>query len=88
MRKKPKLPDYDDGRTIAPMNVDGMPWFVNETDTPPASSENGEQEPLQLTKRETGLLVGGVLLAVLVVGGIFLLGYFLFILFCTNVWFA
>ncbi len=88
MRKKPKLPDYDDGRTVAPMNVDGMPWFVNETDIPPTPNENGDREPVKLTRREMGLMIGGVLLAVLAVGGIFLLVYFLFILFCTNVWFA
>ena len=88
MRKKPKLPDYDDGRTIAPMNVDGMPWFVNETDAQKTPSENGDPQPLKLTRREMGLMVGGVVLAVLAVGGIFLVGYFLFILFCTNVWFA
>ena len=25
-RKKRELPDWDDGRTIADMNVEGMPW--------------------------------------------------------------
>ncbi len=86
MKKKPTLPDYDDGRTIAPMNVEGMPWFVNETDT--SESPNSDQQPLQLTRREMGMLLGGVVLAVLAVGAVFLVGYFLFILFCTNVWFA
>ena len=27
-RRKKKQYDEDDGRVIAPMNVDGMPWYV------------------------------------------------------------
>ncbi len=41
MKRKTKTPDYDDGRTIAEMNVEGMPWYnptkdkkVNEEDKP------------------------------------------------------
>ena len=26
-KKKPEQPEWDDGRTIANMNVDGMPWY-------------------------------------------------------------
>ena len=26
-KKKPELPEWDDGRTVADMNVDGMPWY-------------------------------------------------------------
>ena len=26
-RKKPELPEGDDGRTIVDMNVEGMPWY-------------------------------------------------------------
>ena len=40
-RRKKELPDYDDGRTIADMNVEGMPWYrpaskkeVKESDKP------------------------------------------------------
>lgn len=31
-RKKKDLPDYDDGRTIANMNVDGLPWYQPNLD--------------------------------------------------------
>ena len=26
-KKKPEQPEWDDGRTIANMNVEGMPWY-------------------------------------------------------------
>ncbi len=29
-KSKPRLPEGDDGRTIASMNVEGMPWFSPE----------------------------------------------------------
>ena len=39
--KKKQLPEWDDGRTVADMNVEGMPWYrpdrgkkVNEEDKP------------------------------------------------------
>lgn len=89
MKKNRKQKDFeDDGRVIAPMNVEGMPWFVNQDDRLKQSPPSDENEPLQLTRKETFSLIGGVLLAVLLVGGVFLVGYFLFILFSTNVWFA
>ena len=27
-KQKPRFEDYDDGQTIANMNVEGMPWYV------------------------------------------------------------
>ena len=29
--KKPASPDEDDGRVIAKMNVEGMPWYVEKS---------------------------------------------------------
>lgn len=89
MKKDRKQKDFeDDGRVVAPMNVEGMPWFVNQDDRLKQSPQEGENEPIKLTRKETFSLIGGVMLAVLLVGGVFLLGYFLFILFSTNVWLA
>lgn len=31
-RKKKELPEYDDGRVIADMNVEGMPWYRPDAD--------------------------------------------------------
>ena len=34
MAKKKKRADWDDGRTIANMNIDGMPWYRPGPDLP------------------------------------------------------
>ena len=85
MSKKDK--DYeDDGRVIADMNVDGMPWYSGgKPDTPDA--EKNAEELRKLGKRETLHLVLGVLGAALTVTAVFAIGYLLFILFCRYVWF-
>ena len=70
----------DDGRTIADMNVDGMPWYE------PKRQDNAEK--IELTSSEQRALIGSALKAALLVAAIFGLVYFLFILFCTHVWFA
>ena len=84
----------DDGRVIANMNVDGMPW-----NTGFAGRENGAEklsdeeveynraEMAKLTKKQTFYMVLGVLGAALAVAAIFALGYLLFILFAQFVWF-
>ena len=84
------LPDGDDGRTIADMNVEGMPWY-----TPPAPEERAgtghgapqtawESEPLSREERRHYIL--GAVLAALAVAAVFGLAYFLFLWFCTGVW--
>ena len=70
----------DDGHIIANMNVDGMPWYE------PKREKN--EEKLELTKEEQRYLISGALKAALLVAGIFILVFFLFILFCTNIWFT
>ncbi|MBQ7445523.1 MAG: hypothetical protein IJS71_06275 [Clostridia bacterium] len=73
----------DDGRVIADMNVDGMPWYV-----PNKPNAEGEAEDLKkLSKKETLFLILGVAGAALLVAAIFGLGYFFFILFADKVWF-
>ena len=49
-KKKEKRDDWDDGRTIASMNVDGMPWYdprESETQRPdrPVIGEDGQEIP-------------------------------------------
>lgn len=79
-----KSHDDDDGRVIAPMNVEGMPWYQ---DKPAFSSEEEGPKPPPPTKRETFQLLANAMLAGLLVGGIFVVALFLFILFCVTVWF-
>lgn len=90
--KKKKVYDDDDGRVFANMNVEGMPWYTPPAAVQPqsekdAGAERQEQEPIRLSKKEGRALLGGVLKASLLVLLIFVVGFLLFILFCTKVWF-
>ncbi len=85
MARKKKQYDDDDGRVIANMNVEGMPWFLSDAlkNRKPSSSD----ELNDLTKEESRELVKGAVKAGLLIAGIFVLAAFLFILFCIYVWF-
>lgn len=102
MGKKKKYDD-DDGRVIANMNVDGMPWnrdysmWFGGAFKPryrkkiEAEMKNNSQafdsEELKMTKRETRVLILNAVVAVLLIGIVFAAAAFLFILFCLYVWF-
>ena len=95
--------DDDDGRVIADMNVEGMPWnngysgynrwvggFINKKYKKDLNQEmpdvqQGPEE--EMTRKETFVVVFNAVLATLLIAGVFLLVIFLFLLFCTNVWF-
>ena len=84
----------DDGRVIANMNVDGMPWHggFSRRDTGEESPsdeqvEHNRAEMSKLSKKQTLYMVLGVLGAALAVAAVFILIYFLLILFCRFVWF-
>ena len=83
-KKDKKTYDDDDGRVVAPMNVDGMPWYRKGKPLDTESHDSGSKQP-PLTKREAlGLILNGALAGLtiaLILGG---LGA-LFILFLTNV---
>lgn len=96
-RKKKQYPD-DDGRTIANMNVDGMPWYKGDLDGEPTFGQNPMQggglaesgknnEKITLSKKEGRAMMRGVLLAAFLVGAVFFGALALFILFCIYVWF-
>lgn len=82
--KKEKIEYIDDGRVIANMNVEGMPWYQP---TKPVKNSNSESDFTDLSRKEKFAMLKGILSAALLVGFIFILGYFLFIVFCINVWF-
>ena len=73
MPKKRKQYDDDDGRTVADMNVEGLPWYVQKREKTPAGETPEELDPAQ--KR-----------AALLIAGIFIVGALLFILFCLYIW--
>ncbi len=84
MHKKRFDPE-DDGRVIAPMNVEGMPWYAPRSEASAAKSESSAP-PERLSRSETRAAVWGMVKAMLLIGGIFILVYLAFILFCTQVW--
>ncbi len=102
MARERKKYDDDDGRVIANMDIEGMPWnngynrwfggiykkkYRRDIEKQMAEQQQGAPEDLKLTKKETRMLVLNALAAVLLIGAVFALAGFLFILFCTKVWF-
>lgn len=84
MARKKKQYDDDDGRVIANMNVDGMPWFLSDALKNRSETNNDMGD---LTREESRELVKGAVKAGLLIAGIFVLSALLFILFCIYVWF-
>ena len=86
----------DDGRVIASMNVEGMPWYAPKrpayqedvsVDAQGAPTETSPlTQPVKMTRRESIAFASGVIKAVLLMIVVFMGGLFLFILFCTNIW--
>lgn len=86
MSRKKRFED-DDGRVVARMNVEGMPWYTERHETGPEHQEtSGKPEPL--TKEESRAFAWGAVKAALLVTAVFSAGAVLFILFCTNIWFT
>lgn len=89
MAKGRKTYDDDDGRVIANMNIDGMPWYAEE------AKKKRERQKLpdsasdfsDFTGKETWEIIKGATKAGLLIAGIFILGMLVFILFCLFVWF-
>lgn len=83
----------DDGRTIANMDVDGMPW--HERGVQFANRQAREQERIQkqkmygerITAREARRYTMYALLAALAVVGVFAAIWGILLLFMTQVWF-
>ena len=89
-KKKPELPEWDDGRTIAPMNVEGMPWYRPErkTENPePEKNAGPSNRGEAMTREESRFYTWGALKAAFLVVGVMCGGIVLFVLFCQFVWF-
>ncbi len=96
-KKRAILADFeDDGRTIAEMDIPGMPW--HDAVHAPArfgrrrgrmnseiASQASEMPPL--SRRETWGIIANAVLAGLTIAGIFIAAMVLFVLFCIYVWF-
>ena len=82
MKKQENAYAPDDGRVIASMNVEGMPWYA-----PSNLSINSGGASSTLSKREARYAIWGALRAALTVVSVLSAGMILFVLFCTQVWF-
>ena len=79
--RRDELPE-DDGRTIANMNVEGMPWY---TPPDPNAQVKGENR-LEMTREERGAYIWAAVRAGLLILLVFAVVFFLFLLFCTKIW--
>ena len=86
-RKKPDLPEGDDGRTIADMNVEGMPWYTPGGPASRKEKKRGKAGAEPMTREESRYYTWGALKAALLVTGVMCAGIVLFVLFCQFVWF-
>ena len=86
-RKKPELPEGDDGRTIANMNVEGMPWYSPKGHLSREERKQKAGAEIPLTKEESRYYTWGAVKAALLVTGVMCAGIVLFVLFCLYVWF-
>lgn len=80
-----KIEQEDDGRVVASMNVEGMPWYVEKPDT---LQSQGESQPRELSREEVRAYRNSALKAGLLVVSVYGICALLFILFCVYVWFA
>lgn len=85
MRKNKKVYDDDDGRTIANMNVEGMPWYVEGDEERAEKRSSVSQEAL--TDEQLKLYKHAALKSALLVALVFGVVFFIFIAFCDFLWF-
>lgn len=83
-RKPMRTYDDDDGRTIAPMNIEGMPWYKPEA--PERRPDGTEPEPL--TKEEARMYTLAAVKAGLTIVSVFGVAIYIFLLFCDKIWLA
>lgn len=84
---KNKKEFIDDGRTIANMNVEGMPWYNPSKGESVVDNTLPKENAEPVDMKTTMAMMGGVLKAALLIAGIFVIIFLAFILFCVFVWF-
>ena len=85
MAGRRNIPDpEDDGRTIANMNVDGMPWYHRSQED---DSKAYQTSSVPMTREEQRIYTWAAIKAGLVIVLVFAVVFLLFLLFCDYVWF-
>lgn len=78
-----QLPEPDQNRVVADMNIEGMPWHSKGK---PLFEESKEAQA-PLSKKELWGLTFNALIAALFIALVFIGGFYLFIQFCILIWF-
>lgn len=100
-----EIDELDDGRVVANMDVEGMPWtrpslfdtaagrFARKDlremkEKRLAREDQGLASPIQeFSEKELRIFTRNSILSALLVAGVYITGFVLFILFCVYVWF-
>ena len=85
-RNEPPKSSEDDGRTIADMNVDGMPWYTGGVRDPFLQDAPASRDKHPMSRDERRGYIRAAVGAGLLIGGVFAAAYGLFLLFCRFVW--
>ncbi len=80
---KKKIHEDDDGRVVAPMNIEGMPWY-NPHAKKSVQAEKATQDPL--SKRETFRLIMQLYASALPILLVFIAAFAGLICFMVFVW--
>ncbi|NLI52946.1 MAG: hypothetical protein GX417_01320 [Clostridiales bacterium] len=90
MSKRKRDEWVDDGRIIANMDVDGMPYTFRRgarRNRDAFGQKKIKSEPIELTKKEKRSISWGAASAYVLVAVVFISVFGLFLLFCSKVWF-
>jgi hypothetical protein len=79
--------DYDDGRTIVDMDVDGMRWHDRSIRLEKFTSPTQPNSTGQMTRSEARQYTWYSLLSASLIVGVFSATWILFTLFCLHIWF-
>jgi len=96
--KNKKTYDDDDGRVIAPMNVDGMPWYdERQPKTPKTEGDDAKGQPISYRdmtpeekkeyRKDTRFIVFGVLKYLIPLIAVFVAAFTALICLMVFVWF-
>ena len=89
MSKRKREDWVDDGRVIANMDVDGMPYTFRRgarRNYDAFGKKRQKSEPIDLTRKEKRAIAWGAASAYLLVMGVFIAGFTLIMLFTSRVW--
>lgn len=89
LERKQRPVEDDDGHVIAPMNVEGMPWYRPEPqENPTRSAASGSGGQSDLSREERRLVVWGAVRTGLLIFSVFAVVFLLFLLFSDYIWFG